>query len=40
VKEPISLAEMYVQGVSTRNVTKIVEQMCGFSQQFSLKPQL
>lgn len=27
----ISLAEMYVQGVSTRNVTKIVEQMCGFS---------
>ncbi len=36
----ISLAEMYVQGVSTRNVTKIVEQMCGFSQQFSLKPQL
>ncbi len=27
----ISLAEIYVQGVSTRNVTKIVEQMCGFS---------
>lgn len=27
----ISLAEMYVQGVSTRNVSKIVEQMCGFS---------
>jgi len=25
----LSLAEMYVQGVSTRKVTKIVEQMCG-----------
>lgn len=26
----LSLAEMYVQGVSTRKVTKIVEGMCGF----------
>ncbi len=26
----VALAEMYVQGVSTRKVAKIVEQMCGF----------
>lgn len=26
----ISLAEMYVQGVSTRKVTAIIEEMCGF----------
>ena len=26
----LSLAEMYVQGVSTRKVSKIVERMCGF----------
>lgn len=25
----LALAEMYIQGVSTRNVTKIVEEMCG-----------
>jgi len=27
----VSLAEMYVQGVSTRKVAKITEQLCGFS---------
>ena len=27
----LTLAEMYVQGVSTRKVTAIVEQLCGFS---------
>jgi transposase-like protein len=27
----LSLAEMYVQGVSTRKVTKIVEELCGHS---------
>jgi transposase-like protein len=26
----IALAEMYIQGVSTRKVTKITEQLCGF----------
>jgi putative transposase len=26
----VSLAEMYVQGVSTRKVTAIIEEMCGF----------
>ena len=26
----VSLAEMYVQGVSTRKVTSIIEEMCGF----------
>jgi hypothetical protein len=25
----LAVAEMYVQGVSTRKVTKIVEQLCG-----------
>ena len=27
----ISLAEMYVQGVSTRKVSAIIEEMCGFT---------
>lgn len=26
----VALAEMYVQGVSTRKVAKIIEQLCGF----------
>lgn len=26
----LALAEMYVQGVSTRKVTAVVEQLCGF----------
>jgi transposase-like protein len=25
----LALAEMYVQGVSTRKVTKVVEELCG-----------
>lgn len=27
----LAMAQMYIQGVSTRRVTKIVEQLCGFS---------
>ena len=26
----LAIAEMYVQGVSTRRVTQIMEEMCGF----------
>ena len=32
----LAMAEMYVQGVSTRKVSKIVEELCGHSVSSSL----
>ena len=36
----LALAEMYVQGVSTRKVAAITEELCGFTQRYGIDCQV